>query len=231
MLQTLPGHPSALLHKLPLCLGTPPAGSAPTFAGGYRSAESLAIIGKSRSSNAFTVGAGLGIDPAPPFMSSPHPLPGKAAARLSSAQETLLCPVPILLPAPQPSAPWHLLPGGAALLPQFPHLQSTGLGDPWGSAGTGAGLGAALPDGISGCRAHLGGQTCSARGQQAPLIPTSPSPHPLSPSACPLASPGPHSAHLGQTPLLLLPGYPLGHPLRHNPPLAFPARHGARQRR
>lgn len=208
----------------------PPAGSAPTFAGGYRSIKSLAIISKSCSSNAFAVGTGLSIDPAPPFTSSPHPLPGRATAGLSSAQETLLCLVPVLLPAPQPPAPRHPLPGGAALLPQFPHLQSAGLGDPRGSAGTGAGLGAALPDGLSGCRAHLGSQSRSARGQQARLVPASPSPHPLGRSACPLASSGPHSAHPGQTPLLL-PGDPLGHPLWHNPPLAFPARHGARRRR
>lgn len=192
--------------------------------------ESFTIIGKSCSSNAFAVSTGLGIGPAPPFMSSPHRLPGKATARLSSAQEILLHRMPVFLLSPQARAPQHPQPGGAALLPQFPHLQSTGLGDPRGSASTGAGLGAALPDGISGCRAHLGCQNHSVKGQQPRLVPASPLLHPLGPSACPLASPGPHSAHLEQTPLLL-PGDPLGHPLRHNPPLAFPACHGARRRR
>lgn len=233
-----PAHHAADITRAPVCPSSrapavtrdPLAGSAPAFAGGYRSAESLTIISNSCSSNAFAVSAELGIDPAPPFMSSPHPLPGKAAAALSSAQETLLCLVPVLLPSPRPPVPRHPLPGPAALLPQFPHLQSSGLGDAGGSAGAEAGLGAALPDGISGCRAHLGGQTRFARAQQAQLVPVSPAspaPHPLGPSACPLALPAPLSAHHGQT----LPGDPLGHPLRRNPPLAFPARHGARRRR
>lgn len=100
--------------------------------------------------------------------------------------QAVLCPRDSALSgaclAPRPSAPCPTA-RQCCPPPQFPHLQSTGLSDAGGSASSGAGLGAALPDGISRCRAHLGSQTCAARGQQAWIVPTSPSPHPLGPSA------------------------------------------------
>lgn len=144
-----------------------------------------------------------------------------------SEEPQLGCPLPKRLCFVwSPSCPWPHSPlphstRHQALLPSclsFPTCRAQGSLIP------GAGLGVALPGGISGCRAHLSGQTHFARAQWARLLPMSPAPHPLGPSACPLASPAPRSAHPGQTP-------PLGHPLRRNPPLAFPARHGARRRR
>lgn len=149
--QPLPAPCPPVLHTADSTRHSPPPSRSPVVPGDpsrtrprpcrrLSTAQRLAAISPSCSSNAFAAGAGQDIDRQPPSMSSlrlsrqREPPPG------CSAQEAAF-------PSPQPfsSAPCATAPLTAALLPQFPQQQGSQLGDPAGSATSAPGLGAALP--------------------------------------------------------------------------------------
>lgn len=229
--QPLPAPCPPVLHTADSTRHSPPPSRSPVVPGDpsrtrprpcrrLSTAQRLAAISPSCSSNAFAAGAGQDIDRQPPSMSSlrlsrqREPPPG------CSAQEAAF-------PSPQPfsSAPCATAPLPAALLPQFPQQQGSHLGDPAGSATSAPGWGQLCQlQGTPGrpnllCQG-LTGSVCPHVALDTPAGCLCLTSGLTGISLCPSGS-DPSAAARG----------PAGHPLRHSPPVAFPARHGARQRR
>lgn len=78
-------------------------------------------------------------------LSCPHSIPFPAELQPGCSLPKIAFPSACHTPMPSAPCPMALLPAGATLLPQFPHQQSTELGDPVGSITSAAGLGTALP--------------------------------------------------------------------------------------